>query len=69
MCLDDGSTGLTAAVTGYIDLRLCLHLGLRINTRHRMKVRTAGGDGDGSEHITFGSVRVNLNLASVNIGM
>ena len=69
VCLDDGSTGLSNAVTGYIDLRLCLHLGLRINTRHKLKIRTAGSGSEGSEHTTFGSVRANFSIAGQPIGM
>ena len=69
VCLDDGSTGLSTAITGYIDLRLCLILGLRINLRHKYQIRTAGNGGDGAVHTTYGSVRANLVIAGQPIGM
>ena len=68
MCIDEGSTGLPVSTTGYMDIRVALALGLRINTRHKVKIMTAGGDGAGGEHTTFGSVRADISLAGIPLG-
>eukprot|EP01050_Picozoa_sp_SAG11_P004797 SAG11_NODE_316_length_10846_cov_8.188239_7_plen_51_part_00 len=38
---------------------------LKLNTRHRVRIRTAGAAGDDSEHMKYGSVRANLVVAKV----
>ena len=68
VCIDEGSTGLPVSTTGYMDIRVALALGLRINTRHKVKIMTAGGDGAGGEHTTFGSVRADISLAGIPLG-
>ena len=68
VCVDEGSTGLPVSTTGYMDLRVALALGLRINTRHKVKIMTAGGDGAGGEHTTYGSVKADISLAGVPLG-
>ena len=54
--IDEGSTGLTGACTGFIDIRIGLALGFRLETSVRYRIATAGPDA-GNTHRAFGKVR------------
>ena len=69
VCIDEGSTGLPGSVTGYCDISIVMALGLKLNTRHRVKVKTAGADGKECVHMTYGSVRANFTVAGQPLGM
>ena len=68
VCIDEGSTALAESCTGFMAIELVKALGLRLNTRHRIKIRTAGADGADGEHLTYGSVRANLTIGGQPIG-
>ena len=63
VCIDEGSTGLAESCTGFMSIEIVMALGLKLNTRHRVRIRTAGVEGEDSEHTTYGSVRANLVVA------
>eukprot|EP01052_Picozoa_sp_SAG31_P012443 SAG31_NODE_728_length_12522_cov_13.320534_10_plen_143_part_00 len=64
VCVDSGSSGTPCSITGYVDVRLCVALGLRIDTSHRVKVATAGSDGKETVHQTIGTTRFNLSIGN-----
>eukprot|EP01052_Picozoa_sp_SAG31_P000515 SAG31_NODE_15_length_37942_cov_32.078297_20_plen_79_part_00 len=45
-------------------MRLCVALGLRIDTSHRVKVATAGSDRKETVHQTIGTTRFNLSIGN-----
>eukprot|EP01050_Picozoa_sp_SAG11_P003885 SAG11_NODE_232_length_11930_cov_6.884794_8_plen_119_part_00 len=53
-----------------MSIEIVMALGLKLNTRHRVRIRTlsAGAKGDDSEHTTYGSVRANLVVAGQPLG-
>eukprot|EP01050_Picozoa_sp_SAG11_P002606 SAG11_NODE_134_length_15338_cov_3.876435_13_plen_239_part_00 len=69
VCVDEGSTGLPGSVIGYCDISIVMALGLKLNTRHRVKVKTAGADGKECVHMTYGYVRANFTVARQPLGM
>ena len=66
-CVDGGSTGLPNSLTGFMDIRCALALGLRIDTSRKHRIATAGGESNNS-HLSYGVVRANMRLETHNMG-
>ena len=66
--IDEGSTGLPGACTGFIDIRTVLALGLRLDTSVRYRIATADPDA-GNTHRAFGKVRVHLEMEGHALGI
>ena len=63
-CCDEGSVSEPADSTCYVDVRTCLKLGWKINSRDKRSIDVAGG----GSHTTYGSVRLHLKFENYDPG-
>eukprot|EP01050_Picozoa_sp_SAG11_P046574 SAG11_NODE_23897_length_381_cov_1.436170_1_plen_110_part_00 len=63
-CCDEGSVSEPSDSTCYVDVRTCLKMGWKINTRDKRSIDVAGG----GSHTTYGSVRLHLKFQNYDPG-